>query len=406
LFLLFTVKENSYLLLAQVLGLTLFLNSVRKIKGGPSWNFIKIPRKYLFFGTALGIHFYIYLYSSEYRHFPGVLDGLYRKSLKYWFEQHTQKRIDGPFSFQFLILYWYELIFLGISLMASLRLSWLHPRMKKIILGLLFSAGLAWCFAKSENQWHWAYQITGFKIPLDFFLSLIFMTFPVFMTYYLYQRKQTLLAITCYFFYSSFFTYSYVGEKVPWLALYPFLSGVAFLSVYFSTVYIPKKRMWLLTGMLLTYGTYFSLKSSHKRDKQHLEVLDQVHTSRQFHTLMKNHQKLAPTPFNKMLVKGISVWPAAWYLRERGQYAIYHPSLHQITNFSHILVDPTDPLNSEIDQTKYDYQKISLRGWWAPHFEQLNFLRSTEYAFLRKQWNPSGEQKINYYTRKSTRPSI
>lgn len=55
---------------------------------------------------------YVFFYSSFFRHskgaLHGILDGLYRESLLYWWEQNQKRRIDGPFDYHSPLFFNYE----------------------------------------------------------------------------------------------------------------------------------------------------------------------------------------------------------------------------------------------------------------------------------------------------------
>jgi len=46
--------------------------------------------------------------------------------------------------------------------------------------------------------------------------------------------RDRALAFWGYFFWASFFTYSYLGEKVPWLSVYILLPGLIYLALFFD----------------------------------------------------------------------------------------------------------------------------------------------------------------------------
>lgn len=68
---------------------------------------------------------FVLFYSSFFRHskgaLHGILDGLYRESLLYWWEQNKQRRIDGPFDYHFPLLFNYEFALLPVLLTAWIR---------------------------------------------------------------------------------------------------------------------------------------------------------------------------------------------------------------------------------------------------------------------------------------------
>jgi uncharacterized protein (TIGR03663 family) len=73
---------------------------------------------------------FVVFYSSFFRHskgaMHGIIDGLYRESLLYWWDQNQKRRIDGPFDFHSPLFFNYEFALLPALLAAwfrSLRLA-------------------------------------------------------------------------------------------------------------------------------------------------------------------------------------------------------------------------------------------------------------------------------------------
>ncbi|MFZ9519535.1 MAG: flippase activity-associated protein Agl23 [Silvanigrellaceae bacterium] len=68
---------------------------------------------------------YILFYSSFFRHskgaMHGVLDGLYRESLLYWWDQNQKRRIDGPFDYHSPLFFNYEFALIPALLVAWYR---------------------------------------------------------------------------------------------------------------------------------------------------------------------------------------------------------------------------------------------------------------------------------------------
>lgn len=170
-------------------------------------------------------------------------DALWRKSIAYWFEHHQMERIKGPFLFHIYVLGWYELPLL---LAWLVQIGVIFKQSTKLImfslLGLLLLVAGAILFqifylkpdylTHFSDSWIWEF----FKLK-DFrdFVGLIFLLFisPIVTVHHL-LRSERGLAFWGYFFTATTFTYSYLGEKVPWLSMYPFITGVIYLVLFFD----------------------------------------------------------------------------------------------------------------------------------------------------------------------------
>jgi len=290
----FCSKENSYVHLAITLGYLIFeagftaivFDRVESLLNG-FWDFVsKHPIEFLL-GLLMGVGVYVRLYSGRGLYPQGILDGLYRKSIKYWWEQSSIERIKGPFMFHYYVLFYYELLFL---LLCIFQMFLLYREAKKIIwipfCITLTLAVIAW--------WHFGVRHTGpdgaligqeqyiknsslilgflkTKDGFDVFGAIVLVVNSILVTVHHLLRRERILAVTGYFFTATFFSYSYLGEKVPWLTLYPFIAGIIYLSLYFQDYYKRNplanwrtysvgKIVYMVGGVLMVLGIIFLIE--------------------------------------------------------------------------------------------------------------------------------------------------
>jgi uncharacterized protein (TIGR03663 family) len=129
----FCNKENSYLhmfiwltgglfisLLARKSGFSDQANQ-RSDSGAASrfWDRLALPLNCFIVFAAI----FVVFYSSFFRHskgaMHGILDGLYRESLLYWWDQNQKRRIDGPFDYHSPLFFNYEF-----ALVPALLAAW------------------------------------------------------------------------------------------------------------------------------------------------------------------------------------------------------------------------------------------------------------------------------------------
>ena len=93
---------------------------------------------------------YVLFYSSFFRHskgpMHGVLDGLYRESLLYWWDQNQKRRIDGPFDYHSPLFFNYEF-----ALVPALVAAWW--RAVRLAALRMAERQCAFPFALLRNSW-------------------------------------------------------------------------------------------------------------------------------------------------------------------------------------------------------------------------------------------------------------
>lgn len=248
----FCIKENAYVTAAILLGYLLF-----------EFGFVKLARSqirpllsYLFSsirtyrwealcGLFLGVFLFWYLFTGGFRHFGDsksqfeffvgpILDGLYRESLQYWLEQHGKERIAGPFLFHSYNMLWYEFP-LVIGFFAYLfdffRRASAEVKLAGLILVfLLFGAVVAHQHIEVRDVAVW--KFFHLKSVPDVVGCIALLVIPVLVTYQHLRDGNRPLAFFGYLFFSHYFTYSYLGEKVPWLGLYVLIPAIIYLTAY------------------------------------------------------------------------------------------------------------------------------------------------------------------------------
>ncbi|MCO6430654.1 MAG: hypothetical protein J5J00_07310, partial [Deltaproteobacteria bacterium] len=226
---------------------------------GRAWQNI-VRYKWQFAGAVvIASVVFCYIATSGFRNADGVLDVVFRKSIPYWWNQHKIERIQGPFLFHVYMFAWYELVFLGLLVFQMYLFYRSAGRWTKIGGGAMlfvatFFSLLTLYYTAPSGAGHWIpvselhkreagglwkvlFAVWGeFKVKdcLDIFGLFILLIHPVILTFTHASKREYTLAFWGYFFTASFFSYSFVGEKVPWLAMYPLFPGMVYLALYFD----------------------------------------------------------------------------------------------------------------------------------------------------------------------------
>lgn len=241
------VKEASFVFIAIFLGYLIFeffickvvkvseknekpllITQIKKNFQAHPWSWVV--------GFALAAFVYSYLYSAGFQYAEGILDGLYRKSLVYWWNQHSIERIKGPFSYAFFVISWYDLPWTVALILLQIHFYFSRGARWKVFFLVMIAVSAILSLLSSGMNFESTFILNLFKlkIPFDVFLCLFILINSIVTTTMHLKDQQKNLAFFGYWFWANFFTFGYLGEKVPWLALYPFISGLIYFALYFQ----------------------------------------------------------------------------------------------------------------------------------------------------------------------------
>lgn len=391
----FCTKENSYIHLLFIFAFALFDYLISKKTS--LFNSLFHNKKWISaLALALAAFIYTYYYSGAFNYSEGILDGLYRKSLAYWSNQHSVERISGPFLTQFFVLLWYDLPILFILIFSVFKVHWEKSYFLRAFpcLTLLTAA----CFhvyygseVPTDSFWSSIFKI---KLGIDFYGFIFLITTSVSGTWILIKNNSRFCAFFYYWTFASFFTYSFLGEKVPWLSLYILVSGIIFVALYYrnlkAKIFIPALLIVIL------FNGYQSYQLKFKNAGSKTEFISQVHTTPQYQKLSTDlRQLLSSRKDIKVLALRDNTWPLSWFLYRVDGY-FYHQEGRDYTEFDIIL----DKWPSQTNIKGYEVKKLPLRHWWLPDWKQITWTKAVSYYFLHKPWNKPGEQYISVYYKK------
>ncbi|NDC38995.1 MAG: TIGR03663 family protein [Proteobacteria bacterium] len=222
-------------------------------------------------GLAISAGIYCYLFSAGFRYWQGTID-FFTRSVSYWAEQHGIERIKGPFNFHLYVLSWYELPFMIAFIAALVRFYRQGGNAVRIVGGctLVVALGATIAFWNKPVDGVFPWSLAKLKDALDIFGLLVITPHAVLLTSDHLLKKERALGFWGYLFLASLFTYSYLGEKVPWLAVYAFVPGMIYLILLFDQHYgrspitswaaYPAERILSVCGIILgSLGLIFSL---------------------------------------------------------------------------------------------------------------------------------------------------
>src|SRR5690606_13116720 len=200
-------------------------------------------------------------------------------------------------------------------------------------------------------------------------------------------------AFWCYAAFASFFTYSYLGEKVPWLAIYPTL-----FFVILCAYALPKlsHRKQVITFVFLICCLPKTIYINHIAPGDARELISQVHTTKAYEDIALKLRDSLNVPSGaikpRILVLEDNGWPLSWYI-----WGINGVDYHKLASYQEYdfiydkLMNPQ--LATELNLS-HERQVIPLRHYWWPNFNELSFSRWLKLIFLHENWSNTGEYNI------------
>jgi len=179
---------------------------------------------------------YSWFYGAGFRYPKGIIDGLGGKAIDYWAAHHKMERIKGPFNFHVYVTAWYELpIFAAFITHLVLFYRRAMPQIQfvagLVVMGILLS-WVATDASTIENNPLW--KPFKLKNHLDIVGLFVLLFHAPILTIQHLLRGERVLGTAAYFFSATFFVYSYLGEKVPWLSMYPLVYSLPYLALFYQ----------------------------------------------------------------------------------------------------------------------------------------------------------------------------
>jgi uncharacterized protein (TIGR03663 family) len=179
---------------------------------------------------------YSWFYGAGFRYPQGIIDGLGGKAIAYWAEHHKMERIKGPFNFHIYVTAWYELpIFAAFLTHLVLFYRRALPQVQ-FFAGLAIMGIILSCVATDPKTIEQNALWKQFKLKnhLDIIGLFVLLCHAPLVTIQHLLRGERVLATAGYFFSATFFVYSYLGEKVPWLSVYPLVYSLPYLVLFYQ----------------------------------------------------------------------------------------------------------------------------------------------------------------------------
>jgi uncharacterized protein (TIGR03663 family) len=423
----FCTKENAYLYLGIAVSFLGLLLVYRTLKPNGSetairarWQaFVRRLRENRWpfaLGFLIFWAVYILLYSSFLTHPGGVLDGLYRKSVLFWFGQHVQPGgWEAPFSFYLPLLIIYEapvVIFIFYGLYRHLA----RGIASRII--FLSSFGLTCILALSLNQ-----DLPQGVLPVvhiekmgHLVIALYALGVGFWATFAYLKEGRTFRAFVVYWSALSFAGYSSIWVKAPWFfvhVLFPmiFLAALSFGDFWESEFRGRHKALTAVFIVLLAALTvHNTVLLNYRNASDPRERMVTAQTSPEFSRLLKLIDdvvfRLGTGYDTPMAVKEVAAWPMGWYLRSYRNW--YHPGDITVADKGKaIIIGDWNERETLRKLLIPDYVEMQFphRGWCIPDAKDLTFQKIWRYFVHREPFNSIVHAYLAVYVRRDLAPA-
>lgn len=425
--LLFCTKENAYLYLAISVSFLVLLLVYRMLESGGAeptlhakWRAIihhvrenrwPFALSFLMFWTI-----YILLYSSFFTNPGGVLDGLYRQSIKFWFSQHVQPGgWEAPFPFYLPLLIIYEIpvvVFVFYGLYRHLARGVVSRR---VFLGAF---GLTCILASYLNQ-----DFPQGLLPVvhidktgHLVIALYALGVGLWATLSYLKEGKTFRAFVVHWSALSFVGYSSIWPKAPWFFVHILLPQVFLAAIFFGDFWesgFRCRRQTLATifiVLLVALMVHNTVLLNYYNASDPKERMVTAQTSPEVLKLLKLIDdvtfRLGTGYDTPMAVKEAAAWPMGWYLRKYKNW--YHPGdLAASDKGKAIIIGDWNERETLRKLLMPDYVELWFphRSWCIPDAKDLTFQKLWRYFMYREAFNSIVYSYVVVYIRRDALPA-
>jgi uncharacterized protein (TIGR03663 family) len=364
---------------------------------------------------------YVSFYSSFFQHSKGiahgVLDGLYRESLLYWWDQNKKRRIDGPFDYHLPLIANYEFILIPIlfySVFKTFTKKW-QKYSTLFLLSLFFLPRFNLLPEQCEqvfNCWKNPNQIIqkisktlhiSFSTHILQIISYIFIGGVCF--FESLKRGLKFKAFLWFWLTGALGIYSHVGEKVPWLLVYILIPLVMICAFFtddiLSTIKINQYSKFIagVLVLLFCFTLFKNIRLNFFNPAEISERLVFTQTTPTVHELTKTWGQTLTSDTKELRISlsGDATWPMSWYAIPYKNIDYSEAKKNELHKYSIIFLDESKL--SQIDSSYHEFNlyQIPLRHWWVP-WQNPTTSQILQYFFSHKPYSKkeSADGKENY----------
>lgn len=372
------------------------------------WVFVAgLAAAFALYGT-LFTTFFTHLTDNDFQGRPVHLTPfqIYKNTFDYWFDQHQQHRIKGPFHYYFPLLLNYELPALLLAVWGFVKSVASLPRGRAHLAGLAavqvvaaggYVAGTVICRAVFGLQISWTKvdEILHMTHSLHFAMALFYVQIGVHIVPVLLANRRPVEAFVLLWTVFQLFAYSYAGEKVPWLVIHIAAPLNLLAAIYLGRALMKPAgqgeqavqrrgrglRVAAVTACFALLAVYQVRQTAWACFIEPWSPADRLiynHTSPDVKVVMGEIERIAAeTNLGYTLpiyMEGEMQWPFYWYMRRYANVALPGGDETALnTSRPVVLVDWFSPATERLG-AEYDLRRLKLREFWEPPALRANRL--------------------------------
>ncbi len=377
---------------------------------------------------------YGFFQTSLFKFPDAFVEGLFTKVFSYWWGQHSIERVKGPVSFHLRSLALHDLPVL-LSVLAGLSAVFMKHRFGKAILAVtaaLFLAMVPWSWNAANALSFLGPVVTFFKIQTsgDLFTYLLCALFGLGGAWAASRWTdgpidRKVLSFLVYWCFASLAIYSYVGEKVPWLAThvsFPFTILASVFLAYWAKEAWPRlstaaswKRaaVGITAGLALLYQARIAYLVTFLKAGEPTDLLSQVHNTKDVNFVMDWMKRISfetgdRTEGISLAIVGQPVWAFYFHLIDGGykKFVLDAKSIDGTQRFAIVDEKTKAEIDDKMQAWGYRLTKLNHSGWWVPEHGTVTWADWFAYAWSRRPATPTGITPMFVYFKPLEVPAV
>jgi uncharacterized protein (TIGR03663 family) len=342
---------------------------------------------------------------------------IYKNTWDYWWDQHQEHRIKGPFHYYLPILGLYEwpamvLVVGGIGAFLLRR----SPRRGQRILFLLVPHVLLAAFLADVAliiPWQWMDDKVHVTHPFHLHLVLLYLQTQFVVAPLMWRAGRRVESFVLFWTVTQLFAYSYAGEKVPWLSIHTagpmlLLAGMAagrWVASWYAPgavedgQQVPVYRLRLATAALALVSLWQAksfVSANFLWPHSPRERIVFNHTSPDVEWALAEVERLrivtAQGPQLSIFVDGEIAWPLYWYLRRTPEVFNKGDETLETTRRPIVICDWDSVVTNKNLTENYRIMRLKVREWWEPPLLNFHVLADIHLALTaRESRQPTGQ---------------
>lgn len=358
-------------------------------------------------GLFVSLALYAALFTTLF-HFRWGFFEIYRETLAYWWGQHQEHRLKGPFHYYMFRLLIYETLPLAIAIAGAATT--ILRRWRLLLAFLIGEVLIAIFITEALRAWPfnivWADAHLHMTRPWHLYAAAMLAYAGFCLSTAAILRREYFHGFLLWWTIFSVLEYSYAGEKVPWIGVHiaaPLILLAAseinrLLRWAMAPRHVIPKAVAVSIAAIAAIGLFMrhmdlaiEVSFNPERRANPAEMLVYNHTTPEFMQVMETIDRLAEETGRgtrlDMSITGEAGWPLNWYLRHYSRYLSPEPL--ESTDDNVIVMDLSQRTGLHRTFVEYHVEQLGLRQAWVPDPLRVKAMIAAAYPWT------SDEEQVN-----------